>query len=92
VIPASIDTDDFRAAWTLWQQHRTEKRSSLTKTGGTQQLAKLAAMGEARAVAALTHSMVQGWTGVFEPDARDVAATGPSQREVELARYREVDP
>ena len=34
------------------------------------QLAKLADMGEERAIAALKHSMTNGWQGIFEPDVR----------------------
>lgn len=69
-LPPLLDTEQFRAAWDAWQQHRREKRSKLTPTAIRQQIAKLAEMGTERAVAAIQHSIANGYTGIFEPDAR----------------------
>ena len=54
--------------WNNWEQHRIEIKKKLTPTTKRQQLAKLAEMGEARAIAALKHSLAGGWQGIFEPD------------------------
>jgi hypothetical protein len=54
--------------WSNWEQHRIEIKKKLTPTTKRQQLAKLAEMGEARAIAALKHSLAGGWQGIFEPD------------------------
>ena len=75
-VPAGLDTAEFRAAWADWGRHRAEKRAKLTPTATRQQLAKLAAMGVDRAVAALRHSIAQGYTGVFE-DRNGRAAADP---------------
>lgn len=60
-------SSDFAAAWADWKQHRKEIRKKLTPTSVKRQLAKLAAMGEQRAIAALNHSILNGWQGIFEP-------------------------
>ena len=66
--PSLAASTEFVAAWGEWLTHRREKRAKLTPTARKQQLAKLDAMGPPRAIAALRHSMANGWTGVFEPD------------------------
>jgi hypothetical protein len=68
-LPAVLATAVFKAAWADWCQHRRELGKPLTATATRQQLTKLAALGPQRAVAAITHSIAQGWTGVYEPDA-----------------------
>jgi hypothetical protein len=66
-IPGELDSAEFRAAWDQWQQHRRELKKPLTQTATQKQLAKLARMGERRAIAALEHSAANGWQGIFEP-------------------------
>jgi len=66
ILPSSLDTEAFRAAWAQWQQHRREKRQPLTPTAVKQQLKKLEGWGHDRAVAAIAHSVAQGYTGLFE--------------------------
>ena len=73
-LPECLKTDAFSEAWTLWQQHRKEKKNPLTPTATKQQLKKLEEMGEARAVAAIGHSIAGGYTGIFEP--KDAAKQG----------------
>lgn len=63
-----FDSPDFLMFWSNWEQHRIEIKKKLTPTTKRQQLAKLAEMGEARAIAALKHSLAGGWQGIFEPD------------------------
>jgi len=58
---------EFIDAWKTWIQHRKEKRQPLTPTAIRQQLEKLSAMGEPRALATLRHSTASGYTGLFEP-------------------------
>jgi hypothetical protein len=76
-IPPSLGTPGFLAAWQDWQRHRSEKRQTLTPTARKQQLKRLAAMGPARAVAAIEYSIANGWTGVFEPKENP---NGPGER------------
>jgi|688.fasta_scaffold277187_2 hypothetical protein len=63
-----FSSPDFLMFWSNWEQHRIEIKKKLTPTTKRQQLAKLAEMGEARAIAALKHSLAGGWQGIFEPD------------------------
>jgi len=60
--------DGFAEVWGQWCSHRSEMKKKLTKTSVGQQLKKLKNMGEPRAIAALQHSMANGWVGIFEPD------------------------
>jgi Helix-turn-helix domain len=65
-IPRSLRTENFLKAWGEWQQHRREIRKKLTPLAARRQLARLEAMGSTRAVAAIEHSIQNGWTGIFE--------------------------
>ena len=62
-----FDSPDFKLFGSNWQQHRIEKKAKLTPTATKQQLERLAEMGEERAIAALKHSMSNGWQGIYEP-------------------------
>ena len=66
-LPLPYDSPDFKLFWANWQQHRIEKKAKLTPTATKQQLERLAEMGEERAIAALKHSMSNGWQGIYEP-------------------------
>jgi len=65
-----FDSADFKLFWSNWEQHRKEKKAKLTPTARNQQLEKLKDMGEQRAIAALKHSLANGWTGIFEEETR----------------------
>lgn len=67
-LPLPFDSSDFKLFWSNWEQHRKEKKAKLTPTARNQQLEKLKDMGEHRAIAALKHSLANGWTGIFEPE------------------------
>jgi hypothetical protein len=66
-IPLLLNSKSFRDLWATFVQHRSEKRAPLTLTAARMQLARLEKMGVDRAMAALQHSIENGWTGVFEP-------------------------
>lgn len=70
-IPAELDTPSFRAAWDEYVTHRKQKRSSLTPVAAKKQLAKMVPWGPDRAVAAIHHSLAQGYTGIFEERSND---------------------
>lgn len=67
-IPESIDSPEFREAWASWIAHRKEKREPIRFTSATRQLKQLAAMGPARAIACIEHTIFKGWTGLREPE------------------------
>ncbi len=71
-------SDQFAAAWRRWCQHRREKRKPLTPTAADAQLEEFAEWGEARAIAAIAHTIRKGWQGIREPDGND-RPSRPSQ-------------
>jgi hypothetical protein len=85
-IPSELDSEEFCTAWGEWLQHRKEIKKPATPTAQQKQLSKLATMGPARAVAALNHSIGNGWTGIFEPNGESRngstkrLSNGPGQR------------
>lgn len=66
VIPAGMSVDMFHAI-KRWEQYRKEKRNALTPSGREAFVKKCKAWGDTRAIAAIDHSIAQGWTGCFEP-------------------------
>jgi hypothetical protein len=65
-IQLPFSSDEFREAWSDWQQHRREIKKPLTSTSVRYQLKDLAALGEAGAIAKLTRSITSGWQGMFD--------------------------
>jgi len=77
-----FDSADFAIFWQNWNQHLIEKKKPLKPTARKQQLAMLKDIGEARAIAALKHSMANNWQGIFEPNqsqARNQPSTHQSR-------------
>lgn len=74
--PLPFENPDFLLFWGNWEKHRKEKKQTLTPTARKQQLEKLKTMGETRAIAALKHSLANGWTGVHEPRDFDAKPSG----------------
>jgi hypothetical protein len=62
-----FDSDAFKDAWNDWEQHRKEKRKTLTPTTKKKQLAKLGTLTEGDAIAMLIHSTTQGYEGLYAP-------------------------
>ena len=87
-IPEVLDTPAFREVWAEWAEHRKQKRSSLTPVSKKKQLTQLAALGVKRAIAALNHSMQQGYTGIFEPNATDQKHPGRNAGTFNDPKYR----
>lgn len=68
-------SEAFKTAWEEWVQHRHEKGVKLTPLAVKKQWKKLAAMGEARAIAAIEHSIANSYQGIFEPRTNGKVAT-----------------
>jgi len=66
VFPDSLKSPEFETAWNEYVEHRRQLRKPLTPLAAQKQLAKLAAIGMARAIAAINHSIANGWSGIFE--------------------------
>ena len=69
-IPTTLDTPAFGEAWGEFLAHRSEIRKRLTPRAQRMQLRKLSTWGSERAVAAIEHSVGNGYTGLFEDPAQ----------------------
>lgn len=71
-LPSSLDLPAIRVALAAYQDSRRElKHPPLGAIGLSRLVAKLAAWGPERALAALEHTIANGWQGVFEPKEGD---------------------
>ena len=75
-IPPNLSTPVFMEAWEMWAQHRKEIKHPLTPMSAKMQLKKLAVWGEKRAIAAIEHSVEQGYQGLFEPRSQVASFSG----------------
>ena len=91
LIPPELDTPEFREAWAEWQQHKRERRNTLTPTGARRALKKLAAMGPVRAVAAIHHSVASNYQGIFEPKGQSMPSGNETVYERLQREKREAD-
>jgi hypothetical protein len=66
VFPDNLQTPEFQKLWAEWEAHRVAKRAKLTPQTRSKQLSKLSRWGTSRAIAALSYTLEQGWTGIFE--------------------------
>lgn len=87
-IPPELDTPAFQVAWAEWIQHRKEKGKPLTPSTASKQLKELSAWGQDRAIAAIDHSILKGWQGIFEnpnhtPPEEQVVKSIPKTEEPE---------
>lgn len=88
--------DGLRRAWADWVSHQRERRSPLTPTTTRVLVERLRDWGEARAVAAIKHSIANGWQGLIEPEDARAGPTGMSLQDevsakIEAARQRLVE-
>lgn len=67
-IPETLNTPEFVETWGLWLKFRKEKREPVTETSAFTQMRKFVEWGVDRAVAAMNHTILMGWTGLKEPD------------------------
>ena len=67
-LPPALDTDAFRAAWADYEAYRREKKASkLTHRSVQLKWGELQELGHDGAIAAIKHSIANGWQGIF-PD------------------------
>lgn len=65
--PPWFDDPRFRDAWAEWYAHRLHKRAKLTPEAMRRQRKRFAEWGLERSLAAMSHSIEQGYQGIFEP-------------------------
>jgi len=70
-IPAKLQTVEFVEAWGIWVDHRKEIRKPLTPRAAAMCLQKLADMGLEDSMAAILHSVANGWQGLHLPKPED---------------------
>ena len=68
-IPPTLATPEFVAAWADWCAYKRERGQSLRCRTAKAQLGEMNSWGESVAIAAIRKSIVNGWTGVFQPDS-----------------------
>ncbi len=68
----------FSEAWRDWLQHRIEIKKKLTPTSIKQQFRNFAEWGEERSIAAIRHTIGNGWQGIFEPSGQAPAPAAPA--------------
>ena len=68
-IPPTLATPEFVAAWAEWCAYKRERGQSLRSRTAKAQLGEMNSWGESVAIAAIRKSIVNGWTGVFQPDS-----------------------
>jgi hypothetical protein len=78
-IPTELDTTEFRQAWGQWVKHRAEIGKKLRPTSTQQQLSRLKGFGHDRAIAAINHSIANGWQGIHEPTTQTPNRAGHVQ-------------
>ncbi len=81
-----LESSEMQDAWDDWQRHRREKKKPLTATAAKRQMAKLVKMGHDRALAALEHSLSNGWDGIFEPKEDGRAKPKPTPTKPKVAQ------
>lgn len=74
----ALDTPQMENVWREWAEHRRQIKKRLTPATIKKQIAKLERIGHDRAVAAIEHSIEQGWTGIYEPKAQAAGQNGHS--------------
>jgi len=69
VFPDQLDVPEFQEVWRQWEAHRREIKKPLKPTQMAGMLKKLSSWGIDRAVAAIEHTVANGWQGLREPEA-----------------------
>lgn len=80
-MPDELDTPRFSNAWEAWRADRRERKKPLTPRAEAMQLKNLSKMGESRAVAALEHSIANGYQGIYEPKNDNHQSSTPQRKQ-----------
>lgn len=95
-VPLALRTEEFLRAWEEWKSHRREIKEPLTETQTKKQLRQFEEWGASRAVNAINHTILKGWTGLREPDTGIQGKSQPDlfagQKEFLERRQRNAEP
>jgi hypothetical protein len=92
VFPESLDCPEFKAAWSKWEKHRREIRKRLTPESIESLLKKLDGWGLARSLAAIDHTVSNGWQGLREPEKPNGTTATASIWPAIVAHLGRIDP
>jgi hypothetical protein len=81
-IQLPFSSDEFREAWTDWEQHRREIKKPLTSLAIKCQFKTIKAMGEAEAIASIYRSISARYSDIYLPSTK----TKPDHRQVKASR------
>jgi len=77
--PLPFPSPAFAEAVARWERHRAEIKHRMTPETRKAWLKKCQELGEARSIAAIDHSIANGWQGMFEAKASASPAPAPHQ-------------
>ena len=66
--PSSLGESEFRPVWEKWVKHRVQIKKPLKEAQATEQIRQFGEWGTARSIAAINHTVRQGWQGLREPE------------------------
>lgn len=70
LIPETLQTPKFLAAWSAWLKFRRDLRDPYTRNAAERALPKMAEEGEAEAVARIDRSIMNTWKGLYFKDEK----------------------
>lgn len=77
--PLPFPSPAFAEAVARWERHRSEIKHRMTPETRKAWLKKCQELGEARSIAAIDHSIANGWQGMFEAKASASPTPAPHQ-------------
>jgi hypothetical protein len=70
----------LQEAWSGWIEHRSEIHHKLTPTAVREQIKEIRELGPDRAVAAIKHSIANGYQGLYEPHQKPTGSSKPANK------------
>jgi hypothetical protein len=80
--PEKLNTDTFKAVWGEYVTHRKEISKPITPTSAKKTMSQLDKMGHDAAIAAIEHSIANGWQGIFPPKGSNGKPIKPKEETV----------
>ena len=82
-LPPHINTGGLDVAWDSWRQYHEERKKPLTVSTALKQFKQFERWGPSRAIAAIDHSISQGYVGLVEPKENGKPqSTSPAEAEI----------
>ena len=86
-LPPTLQVDTFVRAWLDWCDHRCEIKHSLTEMQAKKQLGQFESWGADRSMAAINHTIAQGWQGIREPECNGKSSSKLNEHRPELRPF-----